>query len=211
MIRDKKQRKRDKPGRVITPLCSRDFESAWADKAVPALPLIHKSKLSKGFTLLELIIVICISVILIATFLNRVLFYQEQAEKWTMIEVVNATQSALHMQELTLLIKGEDLKIAELAKENPINWLDPEPNNYVGEFFDPAPDAVGSGNWAFDLKTHELIYIPEHTGHLSFEGKEKKWIRFRIKFGQVGAPEASEKGGQAGISFGPVEPYHWGI
>ena len=168
-------------------------------------------RLSKGFTLLELVIVICISAVLMLTFLNRVLFYQEQVERAAMIGVVTAVQSSLNMQQLGLLLQNEETKIAALAKDNPINWLDDKPRNYVGEYFDPALDAIAPGNWAFDLKSRELIYVPDYTRHISFTGDGKKWIRFRVKLVEGVAKEASGKGNVVGISFGPVDPYHWEI
>lgn len=179
----------------------------------PVNPVVHSLRLttyvSKGFTLFELAVVVCIVAVLMVVFLNRVLFYQEQVEKAGMIGVVTSVQSSLNMQQLGFLLRNEEAKIAALTKDNPINWLDDKPPNYVGEFFDPALDTIAPGNWAFDLKSRELIYVPDNTRHISFAGDGKKWLRFRVKLVQGIANEASGKGNVVSVAFEPVEPYRW--
>ncbi len=164
---------------------------------------------SKGFTLFELAVVVCIVAVLLVVFLNRVLFYQEQVEKAGMIGVITSVQSSLNMQQLGYLIRNEDAKIANLTKDNPINWLDDKPPNYVGEFFDPALDTIAPGNWAFDLKSRDLIYVPDNTRNISFAGDGKKWLRFRVKLEQEGAKDTTGKGSVISASFEPVAPYRW--
>jgi general secretion pathway protein G len=165
----------------------------------------------QGFTLVELATVTCITVVLILTFLNRVLFYQEQVERAAMIGLVTGVQSSLNMQQMGFLLRNEETKIAALATENPVNFLDEKPLNYAGEFFDPAPDAIAPGNWAFDLKSREMIYVPDHARHISFTGEGQKWIRYQVKLIQGITKEASGKGNLASVTFEPVIPYRWEI
>src|SRR5665647_2492999 len=94
---------------------------------------------SKGFTLLELIVVITIIVVLMGVFFNRVLFYQEQAEKTAMEGVAGAIQSALTMQYGQILTRGKPSDATALAQDNPMNWLQKKLRNYSGEFYDPTP------------------------------------------------------------------------
>src|SRR5450756_2966318 len=53
-------------------------------------PSLRSPRSSKGFTLIELIIVITIIVVLMGLFLNRALFYMEQAEKTAMEQVAGS-------------------------------------------------------------------------------------------------------------------------
>ena len=76
----------------------------------------------KGFTLIELIIVIIIIVTLMGLFMNRVMFYQEQAEKVAMEEVAGAIQSALILQYGQILTRGKPSDVAALTQDNPMNW-----------------------------------------------------------------------------------------
>src|SRR5450759_356915 len=75
---------------------------------------------SKGFTLLELIIVITVIVVLMGLFLNRAMFYMEQAEKTAMEQVAGTIQSALIMQYGQILTRGKLSDVAVLAQDNPM-------------------------------------------------------------------------------------------
>lgn len=167
---------------------------------------------SAGFTLIELIIVIIIIVTLMGLFMNRMMFYQEQAEKVAMDGVVGAIQSALILQYGQILTRGKPSDLVALTQDNPMNWLQKKPNNYVGEFYEPTPLSVDSGNWVFDLKSRDLIYLVRNAGHFKPGRDGKNWIRFhaatlyepsRLPSLRNAAPELT------GILFEPVEPYSW--
>ena len=167
---------------------------------------------SKGFTLIELIIVIIIIVTLIGLFMNRVLLYQEQAEKVAMEGVAGAIQSALILQYGQILTRGKPSDVAALTKDNPMNWLQRKPRNYAGEFYEPTPLSVETGNWVFDLKTRDLVYLVRSAEYFKPGRDEKNWIRFHVATYyepsllpslQNAAPELT------GILFEPVEPYSW--
>jgi len=167
---------------------------------------------SRGFTLIELIIVITIIVTLMGLFMNRVLFYQEQAEKVAMEGVAGAIQSALTLQHGQILTRGKPSDLAALAKDNPMNWLQKKPRNYAGEFYEPTPLSVEPGNWVFDLKTRDLVYLLNSAEHFKPGRDGRSWIRFHVATYyepsllpslQNAPPELT------GILFEPVEPYSW--
>ena len=167
---------------------------------------------SKGFTLIELIVVIIIVVVMMGVFLERMLYYVEQAEKTAMVEVANAIQSALVMQYGQILTRGQASDVPLLTQDNPMNWLQKKPRNYAGEFFDPTPLTVESGNWIFDLKTRDLIYVVRNA-HYFKPGKDgKKWIRFHVVISYEVSSLHSMQNTPAtltGTLFEPVEPYSW--
>jgi prepilin-type N-terminal cleavage/methylation domain-containing protein len=169
-------------------------------------------KLSKGFTLLELIVVITIIVFMMGLFMNRMLFYQEQAEKTAMEQVVGAVQSALTLQYGEILTRGKPSDAAALAQDNPMNWLQKRPPNYSGEFYNPTPQAVVPGNWMFDLKTRDLIYVVRD-GNYFKPGKDgRKWIRFHVVLNYTASRLPSLQNAPdelTGMVFEPVEPYSW--
>jgi general secretion pathway protein G len=167
---------------------------------------------SKGFTLLELIIVITIIVFLMALFMNRMMFYQEQAEKTAMVQVVGTIQSALTLQYGEILTRGKPSDVAALARDNPMSWLQKRPPNYSGEFYDPTPQAVTPGNWMFDLKTRDLIYVVRDGNYFKPGNDGKKWIRFHVVLNYTASRLPSLQNAPhelTGIVFEPVELYSW--
>ena len=182
-----------------------------ACRSQPVSRILHPAS-SLGFTLLELIIVIVIIVFLMGLFMDRVLFYQERAEKTAMEGVTGAIQSALTLQYGQILTRGKPSDVAALAKDNPMNWLQKKPRNYSGEFYDPTPLAVESGNWLFDLKSRDLVYVVRNANYFKPGKDGKKWIRFHVAVShevsrlpslQKAVPELT------GILFEPVESYSW--
>jgi prepilin-type N-terminal cleavage/methylation domain-containing protein len=165
-----------------------------------------------GFTLIELVVVITIIVVLMGLFFNRILFYQEQAEKTAMEGVATTIQSALTMQYGQVLTRGKSSDVATLAQDNPMNWLQKRPRNYAGEFYDPTPLVVESGNWVFDLKSRDLVYVVR-TGNYFKPGKDgKKWIRFHVAVDYTASRLPSLQNAPrelTGVLFEPVEPYSW--
>lgn len=165
----------------------------------------------KGFTLLELVVVICIIAILGGMLLNRIWFYQEQAERAAMEQVAGALQSALTLQFGRLMVRGRETGAGVLATENPMNWLSRKPDNYEGEFYNPTPQAVPPGSWMFDLKSRELIYVVNR-GEYFTPGKDGvKWVRYRVNLVYENAPGEGAKGNRAiaGAVIEPVESYVW--
>lgn len=166
----------------------------------------------RGFTLIELIVVIIIVVVMMGVFLDRMLYYMEQAEKTAMVEVANAIQSALVMQYGQILTRGQESDMPLLAQDNPMNWLQKKPRNYAGEFYDPTPLTVESGNWMFDLKTRDLVYVVRNANYFKPGKDGKKWIRFHVVINYEVSRLPSLQNAPAtltGTLFEPVEPYSW--
>jgi len=170
------------------------------------------SSAERGFTLIELILVIIIIVVMMGLLIDRALFYQEQAEKVAMEGVVGVIQSALVMQYGQVLTRGKPSDVASLAQDNPMSWLQKKPRNYAGEFYDPTPLSVEPGNWVFDLKGRNLVYVVRNA-HYFRPGKDgRKWVRFHVAVQQEPSRLPSLQGAPAeltGILFEPVEPYAW--
>lgn len=167
---------------------------------------------SKGFTLFELIIVITLIVFLMALFMDRFTYYQEQAQKAAMEQVSGAIQSALVMQYGQIMTRGKPSDVAALAQDNPMNWLQKIPRNYSGEFYDPTPRAVAPGNWMFDLKSRDLIYVLGESKYFKPGKDSRKWIRFHVVLSYTASrlPSLQDKPADlTGLLFEPVEPYSW--
>jgi len=169
-----------------------------------------------GFTLIELIVVVCVVALMATLLLSRVLFYQEEAEKVAVEQMLGTLRSALHLQIANLLVNGKDADIAHLADQNPMDWLAEKPKNYVGEYYTPKPDVVAAGNWYFDLQTKNLVYLVSSDGHLHTAVGEGDKLRFRAKLvtslSNVSAsPRVDKSAGNSveGVVLEPVISYKW--
>jgi general secretion pathway protein G len=167
---------------------------------------------AKGFSLIELIIVIAVISLLMSVFLERVWYYQELAEKTAMEQDAGAIQEALSMQYGKNFVRGNQEGIKQLSTENPMKWLQQLPKNYAGEFYDPSPNSVVPGSWLFDLSKRELIYVLNSSEHF-VPGKDgRKWIRFRVKvqYEQVTRNDVKEAAKElVGAVIEPTEKPSW--
>jgi general secretion pathway protein G len=167
---------------------------------------------SKGFTLIELIVVIIIIVVLAGLFLMRIPLIQERAEKAAMQQIEGALQSALLLRYSALKTRSADSEqqLSILATDNPMTWLQKLPPNYKGEYYDPTPRTVAPGNWMFDLKSRELIYVLNQSDNFTPGPDGNKWIRFHVKLGyepKLGKPESGKE--LVTTLFEPGHPYRW--
>jgi prepilin-type N-terminal cleavage/methylation domain-containing protein len=171
----------------------------------------------RGFTLIELVVVVCIVAILATALLNRVIFYMEQGEKAAMQQAIGTLRSALHLQIADLLVKGDMSAINRLADQNPMDWLAEKPGNYAGEYYAPRPGMVADGNWYFDLHNKNLIYLANSHEYLRTAPGESNKIRFQVKLvmslnsaSSTAATAANANGNEVqGVILEPVVPYSW--
>jgi prepilin-type N-terminal cleavage/methylation domain-containing protein len=168
---------------------------------------------SRGFTLLELIVVISVIAILAGSLLSRIPIYTEQAEQAAMEQTVGAMQSALTMRVGALMTHGAatEKELKALAFDNPLDWLQQKPKNYAGEFFNPTSKTVVPGQWVFDLKSRDLIYVVDRGDHFTPGKDGQKWIRFHVMLEYEASTGNAEDGnkGLASALFEPTEPYRW--
>jgi general secretion pathway protein G len=168
-----------------------------------------------GFTLLELVIVACVVSILAVVLLNRMQFYQRAAEKAAMEQTTGAIRSALNLQVAALVAKDRTDFLPELLKENPMDWLAQKPANYAGEYFgDKAEGNVVSGQWYFDLKDRNLVYLMHNRNGFFGKNAAPTPIRFRTQLMHA-AENFPGEGGQVagkpveGVVLEQIDPHVW--
>ncbi len=165
-----------------------------------------------GGTLLELAVAGIVIGILAAVLLNRLLRYQELAEKTAMEATVVNMRSGLRMRAAELVIQGRTDEIGQLGRGNPIMWLDTLPPNYAGELDHPDQGAVKPGSWYFDGARQELVYLPARSSHLKPGPDGTKAIRFRVttvtRQAETGLAPAPAL---AGVAITPLVPYDWPV
>ena len=136
----------------------------------------------RGFSLFELVAAIAIVGVFAGVLLQRMLYLQEVAEMTAMDLTVANLRTGLRYKTGDLLIRDKVSEIATLADENPVNWLQNHPENYLGEF-DWTPDTDLRGKWYFDKTRHELVYTINNRRHfLPVNGQDYalRWHAVRL-------------------------------
>jgi len=162
----------------------------------------------RGFTLIELTIVICVVAVLFGVALDRFLLYQELGERAALQQNIAAMNTALTMKFVAYITGGKPQAIeAELGK-NPVDLLSRPPENYLGELYAPDTRMLERPSWFFDRGSAELVYLPRRDRHLTSASGPMEALRFRIFLTEI-------KPGTEGLRelrqpfIGPVTPFSW--
>jgi len=134
----------------------------------------------RGFTLLEFAVTVLVAAAVSAFLLNRFDFYRQQAEMAATRQLVAALRTALHTRAAQLQASGQGAALHALEDDNPMNWLERKPGNYLGEFAAPDPEQIGRNGWVFDTRDKSLVYLLSNAESFSFG--EARLLRFKVKF-----------------------------
>lgn len=167
-----------------------------------------------GSKLFEFVIVLLLVGILSMVVLQYMLHYIEAAEKSAMETTVMYLRSALRLQLAEALASGDAAEAERLTRDNPMDWLQDKPYNYVGALAAPRPDSIAPGKWYFDTQSRELVYRVEY-GREFVPGKDGlKRVRFRVNAPSL--EKALKENRQLyvseivrEVSLALVEPYTW--
>lgn len=161
---------------------------------------------SKGFSLLESVVGLVLIAVFCALLLERLAYYQEVAEKAVMELEVNKLKLALQVHIGDLIARNRALDYAEIARDNPVLWLDHPPVGYRGEFSGGASAELPKGSWYFDRSNAELVYLLNQDRNFRSPVEGRARVRWRLKTIQ---PAAGGDGTVIGLQLAPAEPYSW--
>lgn len=144
--------------------------------------------LARGFSLLELVVVIAIIGTLLGVAINRLLPYIDEAERIGVLTLESQIRSSLMTVAAKHIAGGRSASIAEFNGSNPIELMLEAPDNYVGELSSRDSASVPRRNWYFNLDTRRLVYRkgrpfgpsddrasmhdPEFTVHVAFDDRD---------------------------------------
>lgn len=130
----------------------------------------------------EFAVVAIIFAILCGVLLRKLQFYQAEAERLAVQQVVTSLRAALAVKAASLYLRGNETEMLALERENPIGLLERVPPNYAGEFDGSRDAQLEEGQWYFDRSTATLSYLLNK--HSYFGGSDAKRLKFKVKFAQ---------------------------
>lgn len=172
-------------------------------KSRPAVGRLQRWR-QRGASRFEFAVTVAILAILAGVLLERVAFYQEQAELVAVREVAANIRAALDVKAAQARLPGRAVDLGLLAGQNPIALLDRKPANYLGEYFSPDNNELSSGNWYFDRHDKTLIYLLNNRE--TFRNAPAKLLKFKVKLLRLPTEVAKPSGASesAGVTFEQV-------
>lgn len=146
---------------------------------------------ARGFSLFELAVCTALVGVLITGLLGALAEYRRQAERVMVRHTVAAVRAALAERSASMLGRGEGHAVAQLTRENPVNWLSAQPGNYLGERVRPRAAELKDGHWYFDRADQTINYLLRHD---TFSSETSKLLKFKVKL--LGEPVPAGDGGR---------------
>jgi prepilin-type N-terminal cleavage/methylation domain-containing protein len=168
-----------------------------------------KDQRQRGFSVFELVAAIAIVGVFGSVLLQRMFYLQEYAEMTAMDLTVANLRTGLRYKTGDLLMRDKMSEIATLADENPVNWLQNHPENYLGEF-DLKPDMDLRGKWYFDKTRHELVYTINNRRHFLPERDQDYALRWHaVRLPAMKENSAGSKGNVQWVALVQIVGGRW--
>ena len=114
---------------------------------------------NRGFTLFEMVVVICLIVILYMVAEQRLNDLPAAAERASFLGVLAQLKTALNVQMVSRMTAGNGSGVREMEGSNPMNYLLEMPKNYRGEVDSLNNNGLLKSSWYFDRSNGELVYV----------------------------------------------------
>jgi len=167
----------------------------------------------RGFSFLELILVITLIGILFTVAVDRLLVLRVEAERTSMAQIVGALRSAMSIQVAKKISSGNVEQLQTMAGSNPMDWLAEKPENYIGVKDEPDPADIKGYQWYFDSYNNWLVYRVGNYDYFSSPVKGAARARLRVNLDYTDNNENGEYEPDIdeihGLTLQSVEPYTW--
>lgn len=158
---------------------------------------------NRGFSLLELVAVVCIIAVLATIGIERLWALRIEAERGAMEQVVGALRSAIGIKVASYLSKGDLEAIRALEGSNPMDRLSEVPENYLGTLASPDPASIEGGKWYFDSTARRLVYRVRYEDHFSSDNSSPARAQFAIQL------VYDDRNRLEGVRLAVLVPYAW--
>jgi prepilin-type N-terminal cleavage/methylation domain-containing protein len=164
----------------------------------------------RGFSLLELLIVIVIISILLVLAVERLLALRFEAERAMVQSVIGALKSALYMDFAAAAAAG---RTARVDGGNPMLRLTEKPEAYAGEFYGADPALFEPGTWYYDKRDQALVYVVRFPEQFvtPLAGPPRLRLAVEPDYDDLDRNARYDPGRDPvrGLKLVPLEPYHW--
>ena len=133
-----------------------------------------------GFSLLELVISLALVAVLVGVFLDRALYYREQAEKSAMEQVALDLRSSVNLRVVELVLENRFKDLAALPLQNPMDLLVRKPQNYLGVLKGTGAQEFVTGNWYFDNTSKEIVYFIDSGRYFELQEQGQKRVAWHL-------------------------------
>jgi general secretion pathway protein G len=138
-------------------------------------------------------------------FLDRALYYREQAEKSAMEQVAQDLRSSVHLRVAELALENRFDELKALASQNPMELLAQKPQNYRGMLGRAGAQEVVTGNWYFDGASKEVVYYVDSGRYFAPDDQGRMRVAWRVKLVQGTDGAAAPQWARLEL----VQPYRW--
>lgn len=164
---------------------------------------------------LQTIVGVAIVASLIAVLVDRLLYYEEYAEKTVTELTITNMRTGLNLRKAEMMMAAALGSPAGVLGDNPMVWLPAPTPNYSGEFAGHAPDEAGDGIWYFDRGARELAYRPNLARHFVPGPDGHAEVRVKVERRQpspdptADAAPTANRASWEGATLVLARPYRW--
>ena len=137
--------------------------------------------LVRGFSLLEMVVVVVCIGILAGLALERLLPLIGKAERVAFIRVQGQLQNAVMLETAQRLTRGESRRVSQMVGSNPMDYVLQPPANYLGAFDSPPHAEIPAGHWYFDRSRGRLAYRVGDQARFEVDGGAEDRAEFTVQ------------------------------